>query len=169
MEWRGLPNWLVMSFSINVIRWFKTIKLNSIFFDLSIRAIGVHVRIHEVEESILRIFMSTIYLFDRIFWVSIQVPFGGIDLFTYKKKGWVSYFWSILMIRCLIALQTSIIFWSWAILNLQCLRSGRALHLGCFSTIQITVFLFLLYWGWVLGLVILENLDSFLDGIILES
>ena len=112
--------------------------------------------------------MTGINLFDWRFLIKDVIPFGGIDLLTNKKKGWLSYFWSMLMILVLIALQTSIIFWSWAILNLQCLRSGRTLHLGYLSTIQITVFLFLGYYYWVLGFIVFEYFESFLERVVLK-
>ena len=68
--------------------------------------------------------------------------FGRI-LFVKRKKDWLWYFWSILRIRFLIASQTSMIFWFPAMLNLQCLRSGNALHLGSRSMITMMLSLFL--------------------------
>ena len=76
----------------------------------------------------------------------------GNILLVNKKKGWFLYFSSMATIRVRIALLTYIIFWFYAILNLLCLRSGRDLHLGSFSTITTIVFGFLYHYIYYLFL-----------------
>lgn len=64
-------------------------------------------------------------------------------LLAYKKKGWFSNLLSIAITLFRIALLTSITFCLVSILNLQCFKLGSPLHMGCFSTMTITVSLFL--------------------------